>query len=59
MFLNEIIDKCIRYGYGNVYKLEENWLIGLLSNENGLVNNNNYYIFGVFFSVIYGYGDKF
>lgn len=55
MFLNEIIDKCIRYGYGNVYKLEEKWL----SNENDLVNDNSYYIFGVFFSVIYGYGDKF
>lgn len=57
---NETIDKCTRYGYGNVYKSEENWSTGSSSNENGLVNNNNnHHIFGAFSSVIYGHGDKF
>eukprot|EP00105_Crassostrea_gigas_P021543 XP_011440712.1 PREDICTED: uncharacterized protein LOC105337610 isoform X1 [Crassostrea gigas] len=52
---NETIDKCTRYGYGNVYKSEEKWS----SNENDLVNDNNHHIFGAFSSVIYGHGDKF
>lgn len=57
--LNETIDKCTRNGYGNVYKSEENWSTGSSSNGNGLVNDNNRYIFGAFSSVIYGNGDRF
>lgn len=57
--LNETINKCTRNGYGNIYKSEENWSTGSSSNGNGLVNDNNHYIFGAFSSVIYGNGDRF
>lgn len=57
--LNETIDKCPRYGYGNVYKSEENESTGSSGNVNSLVNDNNHYNFGAFTSVIYGNGDRF
>lgn len=55
--LDETISKSTRNGY--VYQSGQNGPTVSSGIENGLVNENNRYIFGAFSSVIYGNGDKF